>query len=132
MRSKILLAGVVGAFGLTVLAVVAAAQSLWWLVTACVMALLSAIFAVVLDANRKTRYLRTQLRAEASRIRQESGVTRAEPVDPIPPTITEFDVVGAVQVLQAQYVGRMDRMQQTLDRAVEVIEQTTQSDHTPR
>lgn len=131
MRSKILLAGLVGSGVLTVVAVIAAAQAWWWLVTACAMALLTALFVVALDANRRVRYLRRQVRAEAAKLQQDLSTSRPEPADATPAPFTDFDVTGAVQVLQAQYIGRIDRMQQSLDRAVVAVEQASRTNHTP-
>lgn len=114
MRSKFLLAG--GAVGavLTVAAVIAAAQEWWWLVVGCAMVLLTAALVVALDADRRVRSLRPYIRDE---------VTRGGPAAPaqVAPPVSEVDVIGAVRVLQAQYTGRLDRMQAALDEAVALV-----------
>lgn len=121
MRSKILLAGVAGSIVVTGLGVIGAVLTWWWLVVLAGMSLLSAALLVSMDANRKTRYLRNQLRSEAARIRQEAAAPQATSVAQIPPPISELDVVGAVKVLQAQYVGRLDRLQDSVDSAVDAL-----------
>lgn len=106
-----LLAAVALAAVLTVVAVVGAALQWWWLVTAAAMTLLSATFLVAADSDRRARTLRPFVRktvtAVAGAQTQEQG-----------PRLAEADVIGAVQVLQAQYTGRLDRMQESLDQAV--------------
>lgn len=113
MRSKFLLAG--GAVGavLTVAAVIGAAQRWWWLVVACGMVLLTVTLVVALDADRRARALRPYIRGEVAR-------TGAAQVAQAPP-VSEADVIGAVRVLQAQYTGRLDRMQAALDEAVALV-----------
>lgn len=109
MRSKVMLAGVALAGVLTVLAVVGAVLQWWWLVAAAPMVLLSAVLVVALDTDRRVRALRGYIRAEVG-----SGGPMVEAAPPV----TDADVIGAVRVLQAQYTGRLDRMQTSVDRAL--------------
>lgn len=110
MRRELLVA--VGlAAGLTVVAVIGAALQWWWLVAAAVMILLSATFLAAVDADRRVRSLRPFVKQT---VNQAAGETAQEQA----PSLTDADVIGAVQVLQAQYTGRMDRMQASLEHAV--------------
>lgn len=119
MRSKLLLAaGVAVATALSATAVVGALLEWWWLVVAAAMTLLSAGFLAALDADRRVRALRPYIRGEVGR-----GVLRGragQPVTEAPP-VSDIDVIGAVRVLQAQYTGRLDRMQESIDQAVAVV-----------
>ena len=68
----------------------------------------------VLDADRRTRALRPLVRAARGPAAPRETVSG--------PPLHEDDVIGSVRLLQAQFVGRMDRMQSALDRAVERLE----------
>ena len=119
MRSKLLLAaGVAIATALSATAVVGALLEWWWLVVAAAMTLLSAGFLAALDADRRVRALRPYIRGEVGRsvLRGRAG----QPVTVAPP-VSDIDVIGAVRVLQAQYTGRLDRMQESIDQAVAVV-----------
>ncbi|NLG22396.1 MAG: hypothetical protein GX555_13315 [Actinomycetales bacterium] len=115
MRS-VLLVGAGVAAGLTVLAIIGAVLEWWWLPTAAAMLLLSGAFLAAIDSDRRVRSLRAQVRRE---VRRAGGVSHkaAGPTHVAPP-VTDLDVTGAVQLLQAQYTGRLDRMQEALDQAV--------------
>lgn len=113
---KLLLAGAGIALVLTALAVIGALLQWWWLVAAAAMILLSAAFLTALDADRRVRDLRPFVRQVASGI--GSDATHAEQV---PPQLAEADIVGAVRVLQAQYTGRLDRMQASLEQAAALL-----------
>lgn len=106
-----LLAGVTLAAGLTAVAVVGAALEWWWLVTTAAMLLLSAAFLAAVDADRRVRALRPFIKQT---VRQAAGETTQEQAPPL----SDADVIGAVQLLQAQYTGRLDRMQESVDQAV--------------
>lgn len=119
MRSKSLLVVAIAiAVVLTVTAVVAVVLEWWWLVAAAAMTLLSAAFLAALDADRRVRALRPYIRGEFGRsiLRGKAG----KPVLEAPP-VSDVDVIGAVRVLQAQYTGRLDRMQESIDQAVAVV-----------
>ncbi len=113
MRSKFLLAGCGLAVVLTAVAVLGAVQHWWWLVVAAGMVLLSLTLLVAMDADRRARALRPYIRGEVTRGGQLTQAATAQP-----PTVSETDVIGTVRVLQAQYTGRMDRMQAALDEAL--------------
>ncbi|KUG52501.1 hypothetical protein AVL62_14350 [Serinicoccus chungangensis] len=84
----------------------------------------TAVLAVQLDSWRRVRSLRTYLRDEirASRAPAQPAAAVAGP--------SEADLLGAVQLLQAQYTGRLDRMQAALDDAL--ARTGSQADHDPR
>lgn len=112
MRSRLVLAGTALAAVLTAAAVIGAVLEWWWLVVAAGMALLSATLLAALDVDRRTRSLRRTLREELAR-----GGAGPVALTQAPP-VTEADITGAVRVLQAQYTGRMDRMQTSLEEAL--------------
>lgn len=105
---KLLLAGAGGAGALTAVAVLAAVLQWWWLVVLAGMLLGSAGLLAALDADRRVRELRTFVRAQVAAIDTTGG--RVAP--------STEDVVGTVRVLQAQYTGRLDRLQDTVERAL--------------
>jgi hypothetical protein len=107
---KYVLAGAGVAAVLTVLAVLGALLQWWWLVVAAAMILLSLVLLVGLDADRRVRALRAFIHQEISRVAGPAP-------DRVAPPVADADVVGAVRVLQAQYTGRLDRMQESIDRA---------------
>lgn len=113
MRSTFVLAGAALAGVLTVVAVVGALQQWWWLVVAAAMLLLSAVLVVAVDADRRVRGLRPYIRAEVAR-----GGGGALTAAATPPPVTDADITGAVRVLQAQYTGRLDRMQTSVEETL--------------
>lgn len=109
MRTQqLLLVGAAAAAGLSLLAVVGAVLQWWWLVVLAGMALLSAVLLVALDTDRRVRELRSFVKAQVASIDTTGG--RAAP--------TQEDVVGTVRALQAQYTGRLDRLQDTLEASL--------------
>lgn len=125
MRSR--LVPVVGALGGLLIAavlVVGVALQIWVLAAVAVGLLLAAILAVQLDTWRRTRSLRNFVRDQI----------RRQPVDPAafspsaPSSVTRDDVVGAVRLMQAQYTGRLDRLQRSLDEALSELASRTDHD----
>lgn len=109
MRSRqLLLAGIAASAVAAVVAVVGAVLGWWWLVVLAVMGMLTAILLTALDTDRRVRELRAFVRAEVGAIDTTGG--RAAP--------SAEDVVGTVRALQAQYTGRLDRLQDTLEAAL--------------
>lgn len=96
----------------------------WWLVAVAGWLLGSAVLLVQLDSWRRVRslrrYVRDQVRGAVAASGVGTGGAQAELPGPtsVAPTAAPEDVVGAVRLLQAQYVGRLDRMQTTLDEAL--------------
>lgn len=116
MRPRLVpLAGAVVGLVLGLCVVVGTAQEAWVLVAAAASALLVAILVVQLDTWRRTRSLRSFVRDQ---VRRGVPVTGAQPA-PVPaPTVTHEDVIGAVRLMQAQYTGRLDRLQRSLEEAL--------------
>lgn len=110
---KFLLGGAAVGGVTTVLAVVGAVQGWWWLVVLAAMALLSAVLLAALDADRRVRELRSFVRKELAAIDTTGG--RAAP--------TTEDVVGTVRALQAQYTGRLDRLQDTVETTLRQLDE---------
>lgn len=130
MRMRYLLAGAGIAIVLTAVAVIGAVQEQWWLVVAAGMAMLSITMLVALDADRRVRALRPYIRREVTRNAGSRGKT-GKPVPEAPP-VSDIDVVGAVRVLQAQYTGRLDRMQTSVDQAIAQLRAADQAPGTTR
>ena len=108
---QILLLGAgVGAV-LTAAATAAALTGLWWLVVLAGMALLSLVLLVALDIVRRVRETRRFLQGELRRLEADGGSQG-------PPAPTADDVVGTVRALQAQYTGRLDRLQDAVDEVL--------------
>lgn len=85
------------------------------LLTATAAALLGvAILTVQGDSWRRIRAQRNFLRDEIRRIGQVSAPLAGQ----VAPPVQQEDILGAVRLLQAQYTGRLDRMQRTLEDAL--------------
>ena len=127
MKSTKMLAAIIGALLLVVLAAVGAAFELYWLTAAALGLILTAQFVVVLDTNRRTRYLPRRVKALLRSVKLDvnpvaSPAPRAaQPAGrPVAPTAApQQDVTGAVRLIQAQYMGRLDRAQTALESAAE-------------
>lgn len=125
-RSRnLLLAGVLVALVLGALIVVGTALEQWVVAALGVAGLLAAIFAVQLDSWRRLRAFRALLRKE---LRASGGDGETTFLPSGLSTVTHDDVVGAVRLMQAQYTGRLDRMQTTLERALAELPTTTRTD----
>lgn len=113
-------AGAVVGLVLAALVVVGVALEAWTLAAAAGSVLAVGILVVQLDTWRRTRSLRAFVKTEVRRTAGR-GAENA-PVDlpsPRGSSITEDDVMGAVRLMQAQYTGRLDRMQRALDDALD-------------
>lgn len=88
----------------------------WSLVVVAGWALGSATVLVQLDTWRRVRSLRRYVRDQVREAAEVSPVGL-----PAAPAASPEDVVGAVRLLQAQYVGRLDRMQTALDEALGAV-----------
>lgn len=64
-------------------------------------------------AREVSRLLRQGVRAEGAEVHSRR------------PVVEEADLVGALRLLQAQYVGRLDRAQATLERAAQTLSHST-------
>ncbi len=125
-----MVAGGALAAAMTIVAAVATALEAWWLVTLAAMVLLSSTFLSVLDANRRVRALpgraaRMARRAVAS-ARPRSTPTGTQAPVVIAASATEQDVLGAVRILQAQYVGRLDRLQASVEEELQQLRSLAQ------
>lgn len=127
MKSTKMLAAITGALLLVVLAAVGAAFELYWLTAAALGLILTAQFVVVLDTNRRTRYLPRRVKALLRSVKLDVNPVAgpapraAQPAGrPVAPTAApQQDVTGAVRLIQAQYMGRLDRAQTALESAAE-------------
>lgn len=120
-RSRMpLLVGLLGVGLLAVLVVVGTALEQWVLVALGGSGFAAAVLLVQLDTWRRTRSMRNFLRDEIRRSAGDPGARR--PLDraasAVPPPVTQEDVLGTVRLMQAQYTGRLDRLQGALDDAL--------------
>lgn len=120
-----MLLGAVIATTLTLVATAGALASAWWLVVACAMLLVSGTFLLVLDAARRLRYLPNRIRHVVRKATPpRKAPKQAEPAATAAPP-TQQDVIGTVRVLQAQYLGRLDRLQGDVEEALAALRALT-------
>lgn len=117
MRSKaVVILGALGSAVLSLVVVVGVAQQWWVLAAAAGCALVSAAIITSLDTARRTRALRSYIRNEIKRASPKvAPASTTAPVPVAPPPVTPVDVVGTVRMLQAQYVGRLDRLHASVE-----------------
>lgn len=117
VRSKLMVA-VVGAASLllSLIVVMGVAASNWLLVAVAGVTLVNGTLLISLDAWRRGRMTRNVVRNEIRQL-----VPPKEEKTEAPPLLNPTDLVGTVQILQAQYVGRLDRMQASLDHAIKTL-----------
>lgn len=113
MKSRIVQAGAAAGVGLGLVLVVGALVGAPWLSALAVAGLGVFLCVGVADVDRRVRRLEKVLSTD--------GVAGVEPPAP---QVTEADVLGTVRLLQAQYTGRLDRLQHT----VEALASTTSAD----
>lgn len=75
----------------------------------------SAILLVQLDSWRRTRSLRNYVRDQ---FRDAPRVPDRTTSSPLPARTSTDDVAGVVRVMQAQYVGRLDRLQSAVEETL--------------
>lgn len=132
MRDKAVLMGGGGlSIALSILMITAVGAQQWVLAAVAVAVLLSTGLLVAIDAWRRARSLRHFIRVELRRATAVSPAVQGDPTDSSPEVTTE-DIVGAVAVLNAQYTGRLDRMQSALDEALRELRLATTTAPTDR
>lgn len=126
MRSiSVVLVGAGVAIVLSLLVLVGVALEQWVLAAGAASALVSATLVIALDSWRRARSLRSFVRAEirALATRQaQAGAgqpLRLQPPAPAAPAELQPQVVDTVRLLQAQFVGRLDRLQASVESVVE-------------
>lgn len=112
VRSPKFLLGLGALTALALLTVVTAVLGHPWLPTASLAILLMLVGAIELDTNRRTRS-------------RYGSRPMAVPAASAPAT-TEEDLLGTIRLLQAQYVGRLDRAQDSLELATTALLAATQ------
>lgn len=122
--------GAVVATILSAVVIAGAAWQVWWLLAAGLATFLSLILIVALDVDRRVRRMRPLAHRLGARERpRRPGATSTSTSASVSASATtEFDVIGTVRLLQAQYVGRLDRMQSTLDRALTELSRQRRDD----
>ena len=107
MKSRIVQAGATAGVGLGVALVLGVLVDASWLVALSVAGLGIVLTVAAADTNRRVRRL-------------EKAVSAGTVGPGAPPAldVTEADVLGTVRLLQAQYTGRLDRLQHTVEGLV--------------
>lgn len=132
MRGKsVLLAGSGAALILSALIVWSVVEREWVVAASAASAMASAVLLIGLDIWRRVCGLRPFVRTELRRsITASNGKRRAMTSDsdqfvagptPVAPAVQQADVVGTVRLLQAQYTGRLDRMQTSVEMALAAL-----------
>lgn len=132
MRGKsVLLVGGGVALILSILIVWAVAEREWAVAAGAASAMASAVLLVGLDVWRRVSTLRPFVRTELRRtVNASSGMREAMSSGsvefssvpmPVAPVVQQVDVVGTVRLLQAQYTGRLDRMQTSVEMALAAL-----------
>ena len=116
MKSKRTLAGIAAFAALGALAFVAALLTWWWLVMAALAAMLGAIGILAINTNIMLRKHRASYDATGVGLGAGAGSGAEASAD---------DVTGTVRLLAAQYVGRLDRAQSSLESAISNLEELT-------
>lgn len=125
LTSRSMLAGGAIAAALTAASIVGAVLQLWWLAVGSGMALLSGIFLLTIDTARRVRYLPSRIKQIVRKTTPPRKVLKQPP--PPPPRAAEQDLLGAVRVLQAQYLGRLDRLQTEVEHALRELRDVNDS-----
>ena len=117
MKSRKFLLGLTVLALLALLTVVTAVLEHPWLPTAGLALLLTVVGAIALDTNKRTRsrYGARPVAAQASA-----------------PVTSEEDLMGTIRLLQAQYVGRLDRAQDSLELATTALLAAAEDRDRPR
>lgn len=123
MRSTRVLAGL-GALGvLGLLGFLGAVFSWWWLVVLAVVGMLGVLGVIALNTNTLVR----SHRQAWDRTQRLGGAPAGAALvtAPVVAPASDTDLTGALRLLQAQYVGRLDRAQTTLERAAARLDGVT-------
>lgn len=97
---------------LTVVGLIGVLAGSWRLVAGAAVLSIATIGIVIADSNR-------QVRRNALRLRRGVRSVSHDPLPTVPASPpSQSDQVGLARILQAQYVGRLDRAQSTLDDAL--------------
>ena len=89
--------------------------------------LVAAVGLLVIDGTVALRRTERQVRRVRSVVRDVASRPAARPRESVKvppraetlPATSTADLIGTIKLLQAQYVGRLDRMQAALDAAIE-------------
>ena len=107
MRSRKAVLGLAALALPALLTVVTAVGGHPWLPEACLAVLLLLVGGLTLDTNK--------------RVRSRYGAPPVATPSRTAPTTTQEDLLGMIRLLQAQYVGRLDRAQDSLDAATAAL-----------
>lgn len=120
LTSRSMLAGAAIAAALTTASITGAVLQFWWLVVGPGMALLSATFLLTIDTARRVRYLPMKTK----QIVRKNTPPRKAVKQPSPsPRTVEDEVSAAIKVLQSQYIGRLDRLQSSVEQALRELQE---------
>jgi len=123
MRSRKLVLGTLVFAVLAAAAVVSLAVGQEVLAAAVAVVMIAAVGVLVLDVATTLRRTERQLKRLAKNLKSSSSSRPAAAaptvVDAVGPVASEADLMGTVRLLQAQYVGRLDRAESMLETAVD-------------
>lgn len=131
MKSRKVILGLTGIAVLSALSVIGSVVGNDVLAEVARTLLLAAVGLLVLDGTVAVRHTERQLRRVRTAVRKAAAtpaVPAAPEVAPAPetaPATSPEDLLGAIRLLQAQYVGRLDRAQATLEAAAEELSTST-------
>lgn len=120
MTNKRVLAGMAALGVLGLLALIGALASWWWLVVAAMAGMIAVIGVVVLNTNLLMRAHRKEF-DRFGRAGGPVGATAVGAGSAGASRTSEADLAGTMRLLQAQYVGRLDRAQSTLEGAAATL-----------
>lgn len=128
MKSRKVLLGVTGIGVLTALSIIGTIAGLDALADVARTLLLAFVGLLVLDGTVAVRHTERQVRRVRTAVRKATAVPTPREVTPpaeTAPATSPDDLLGAIRLLQAQYVGRLDRAQATLEAAAEELSAAT-------
>lgn len=128
MKSRKVILGLTGIVVLSALSVIGSVIGHDVLAEVARTLLLAAVGLLVLDGTVAVRHTERQLRRVRTAVRKAAAAPAAREVAPAPetaPATSPEDLLGAIRLLQAQYVGRLDRAQATLEAAAEELSTST-------
>lgn len=124
MKSRKVLVGVTGIGVLSALSVIGSVTGHDVLADVARTLLLAVVGLLVLDGTVAVRHTERKVRrlgAAARKVTAAPAPPKASPAQETAPATSPADLVGAIRLIQAQYVGRLDRAQATLEAAAEEL-----------
>lgn len=125
LLARLALTGFTALACLAVVAIVGVALNSWQLLGLAATFMILILGVIAVDTNR-------QARRNALRLRRGVGLAPSATVElPTKAAPTHGDPVGLAKLLQAQYVGRLDRAQASFERATTILTTQAASESSP-